>query len=75
MIIGNPGAAQAVGSATSKNPVSYFIPTHRVISKTGLAICTSGAGHLKDKLLTLEGHDTAKLRGKHVCKRERCILD
>ena len=75
MIIGNPGAAQAVGSATSKNPVSYFIPTHRVISKTGWAICISGAGHLKDKLLTLEGHDTAKLRGKHVCKRERCILD
>lgn len=72
-MIGNPGAAQAVGSATAKNPVSYFIPTHRVLPKNGIPRCKSGAGHLRDKLLVLEGHDIEKLRGNNLCKREKCI--
>ncbi len=74
-IIGKPGAAQAVGSATSKNPVSYFIPTHRVLPKIGIGICKSGAGYLREKLLILEGHDIEKLKGNYICKVNKCHLE
>lgn len=74
-ILGNPGAAQAVGSAVVKNPVSYFLPTHRVLPQRGIGICRSGAGFLREKLLVLEGHDLADLRGNYVCKRKKCCLD
>ena len=73
--LGKPGAAQAVGSAVAKNPVSYFIPTHRVLPQKGIGICRSGAGFLREKLLTLEGHDIAKLRGNYVCKRKKCCME
>ena len=33
--IGMPGAARAVGAAVGANPISYLIPCHRVIRKTG----------------------------------------
>jgi AraC family transcriptional regulator of adaptative response/methylated-DNA-[protein]-cysteine methyltransferase len=33
--IGNPNASRAVGSANGANPVSYLIPCHRVIRKSG----------------------------------------
>ena len=73
--IGKPGAAQAVGSAVAKNPVSYFIPTHRVLPQKGIGICRSGAGFLREKLLTLEGHDIEMLRGNYVCNRKKCCMD
>ena len=72
-MLGNPGAAQAVGNAIAKNPVSYFIPTHRVLPQRGLGICRSGAGHLREKLLEMEGHDLTKLRGNYVCTRKKCV--
>ncbi len=34
--IGKPGAARAVGSAVGANPVSFLIPCHRAIRKTGV---------------------------------------
>ena len=74
-ILGKPGAAQAVGSVVAKNPVSYFIPTHRVVPKKGIGICRSGAGFLREKLLVHEGHDISKLRGNYVCKRKKCPLE
>lgn len=73
--IGKPGAALAVGSAVAKNPVSYFIPTHRVLPQKGIVICRSGAGFLREKLLILEGHDIEKLRGNYVCKRKKCCME
>lgn len=48
--IGKPGAAQAVGSPVLKNPVSCFIPTHRVLPQRSIGIYRGGAGHLRDKL-------------------------
>ena len=74
-ILGKPGAAQAVGSAVSKNPVSYFLPTHRVLPQKGIGICKSGAGFLREKLLVLEGHDIAQLRGNYVCSRKKCCQE
>ncbi len=74
-ILGKPGAAQAVGSAAAKNPVSYFLPTHRVLPQRGIGICRSGVGHLRDRLLELEGHDISKLRGNYVCPRKKCVFD
>ncbi|NQS76857.1 MAG: methylated-DNA--[protein]-cysteine S-methyltransferase [Peptococcaceae bacterium] len=74
-ILGKPGAAQAVGSAVAKNPVSYFLPTHRVLPQRGIGICRSGAGHLREKLLAHEGHDLSTLRGNYVCTRKKCCLE
>ncbi len=72
-MLGKPGAAQAVGKAIAQNPVSYFLPTHRVLPQRGIGICRSGAGHLREKLLELEGHDLSKLRGNYVCTRKKCV--
>lgn len=74
-ILGKPGAAQAVGSAVAKNPVSYFIPTHRVLPQRGIGICRTGAGHLREKLLEHEGHDLSRLRGNYICTRKKCCLE
>lgn len=74
-ILGKPGAAQAVGSAIAKNPVSYFLPTHRVLPKRGIGKCRSGAGYLREKLLALEGHDLSQLMGNYICARKKCCLE
>ncbi|NLJ33888.1 MAG: MGMT family protein [Firmicutes bacterium] len=72
-MLGKPGAAQAVGNAIAKNPVSYFIPTHRVLPQRGIGICRSGAGHLRERLLEMEGHDLTKLRGNYLCPGKKCV--
>jgi AraC family transcriptional regulator of adaptative response/methylated-DNA-[protein]-cysteine methyltransferase len=36
--IGRPKAARAVGSAVGRNPISFVVPCHRVVGKTG-ALC------------------------------------
>ena len=33
--IGKPKAARAVGSAVGKNPISFVVPCHRVLEKSG----------------------------------------
>lgn len=35
-MIGQPGAARAVGNAVAQNPIGYVIPCHRVIRKIGV---------------------------------------
>ncbi len=70
--IGKPRAAQAVGSAISKNPVAYFIPTHRILPQKGLIICRSGAGHLREKLLIHEGHDLEEISSGVICAGKQC---
>ena len=74
-MLGKPGAAQAVGSAIAKNPVSYFLPSHRVLPQKGIGICRSGAGHLRERLLAKEGHDISRLRGNYICTRKKCCFE
>lgn len=74
-MIKNPGAAQAVGSAVSRNPVSYFLPTHRIVPQKGIGTCKSGAGFLREKLLIHEGHDIEKLKGNYICNRSKCCME
>jgi len=52
--IGNPKAARAIGMANNKNPISIFIPCHRVIGSNGKLVGYGGGLHIKDHLLNLE---------------------
>lgn len=70
--LGKPGAAQAVASAMTKNPVIYFIPTFRVLPQKGVILCRTGAGHLREKLLMHEGHDLKKIGSGLVCPGKNC---
>lgn len=53
--IGNPKAARAVGQANNKNPISYFVPWHRVIGASGALVGFGGGLDIKSWLLELEG--------------------
>jgi len=53
--LGRPGAARAVGRANSRNPVSIFLPCHRIIGKGGSLTGYAGGLAAKAFLLTLEG--------------------
>ena len=52
--IGNPNACRAVGMANNKNPISIFIPCHRVVGSSGSLTGYGGGLDMKKKLLTLE---------------------
>lgn len=52
--IGNPKASRAVGLANNRNPISIFIPCHRVIGKNGKLVGYGGGLHIKELLLNLE---------------------
>jgi len=53
-LIGAPQASRAVGSACARNQVSYLIPCHRVIKKTGAFGRYGGGEGRKRVLLALE---------------------
>lgn len=53
--IGRPSASRAVGRANGRNPVSIFIPCHRVIGTGGAIVGYAGGVELKMRLLALEG--------------------
>jgi O-6-methylguanine DNA methyltransferase len=55
--IGEPGAAQEVGVALSRNPILYLIPCHRVVRSDGsLAGYAGGGMRAKRELLLREGY-------------------
>jgi len=58
--INNPKAVRAVGTANGSNPLSIFIPCHRVIGKNGTLTGYAGGLDAKTTLLRLEGHDEAR---------------
>ena len=53
--VGRPGACRAVGRANSRNPVSIFIPCHRVVGANGRLTGYAGGLEMKKALLALEG--------------------
>ena len=52
--IGRPKAVRAVASAIGANPISIFIPCHRVIGKSGALTGYAGGLEAKETLLNLE---------------------
>jgi methylated-DNA-[protein]-cysteine S-methyltransferase len=53
--IGSPAAVRAVGAAVGRNPVSIFVPCHRVIGRDGSLTGYAGGLERKQHLLALEG--------------------
>ena len=53
-------AAQAVGGAVGRNPVSIIVPCHRVIGSSGSLTGYAGGIERKAALLKLEGVEVAK---------------
>lgn len=53
--LGRPQAYRAVGRANGLNPISIFVPCHRVIGAGGKLTGYAGGLEVKRKLLALEG--------------------
>lgn len=49
-----PGSARAVGAAVGRNPISLFIPCHRVVGRNGSLTGYAGGIDRKNFLLRLE---------------------
>lgn len=54
---GKPGAARAVGTAMSTNPISYVVPCHRVVRADGNTGNYGGGADLKIRMLEWEAED------------------
>ena len=60
--VGNPKSVRAVGAANGRNPLSIFVPCHRVTGKDGSLTGYAGGLTNKQILLELEGSATPKLK-------------
>lgn len=56
VLLKNPNAIRAVGSACAKNPILFFIPCHRVINSCGKIGGYRAGINIKQHLLSLEKH-------------------
>lgn len=61
-VLGNPGAARAVGTANGRNPIPIVIPCHRVVAAGGKLGGYGGGLTLKRRLLDLEAANSSVLR-------------
>jgi len=61
-ILGEPGAARAVGQAMGHNPVPVIVPCHRVLATGGGlgGFSAAGGGATKLRMLAIEGADAAR---------------
>ena len=66
--LGRKTSSRAVGTAIGRNPISLFVPCHRVIASTGALTGYAGGVERKRALLALEGHRITKDK---VSKGER----
>lgn len=55
ILIDNPRAVRAVGSAIGRNPISIIVPCHRVVGSNGALTGYDGGLERKKYLLQLEG--------------------
>lgn len=58
--IGRPSASRAVANAVGANPISWFIPCHRVIRRNGELGGYAWGSELKQTLLDWEQHDRTR---------------
>ena len=65
---GQKTSSRAVGTAIGRNPISLFVPCHRVVATTGALTGYAGGVERKRALLALEGHRITKDK---VSKGER----
>ena len=65
-------AAQAVGGAVGRNPISILVPCHRVIGADGSLTGYAGGLERKEYLLRLEGGYTC-YRHRRPSAPERCV--
>lgn len=64
-------SAQAVGGAIGRNPLTIFIPCHRVIGSNNDLVGYSGGLKYKINLLEIEGHEIDKIKNKiNTSKKE-----
>ena len=66
--LGRKTSSRAVGTAIGRNPISLFVPCHRVVATTGALTGYAGGVERKRALLALEGHLITKDK---VSKGER----
>ena len=66
--LGRKTSSRAVGTAIGRNPISLFVPCHRVVATTGALTGYAGGVERKRALLALEGHRITKDK---VSKGER----
>ena len=52
--VGRPAAVRAVGAAVGRNPLSVFVPCHRVVGSDGSLTGYAGGLDRKRALLALE---------------------
>ena len=57
-IVGDPGAARAVGVACNRNPIAIVLPCHRVVGAGGKMVGFGGGIPTKRHLLELEARVT-----------------
>ena len=53
--LGKPQSARAVGAAVGRNPLSIFLPCHRVVASTGALTGYAGGLNRKVAVLDIEG--------------------
>jgi methylated-DNA-[protein]-cysteine S-methyltransferase len=53
-VVGDPGAARAVGTACNRNPIAIVVPCHRVVGAGGKMVGFGGGIPTKRHLLELE---------------------
>lgn len=58
--LGRKTSSRAVGTAIGRNPISLFVPCHRVVATTGALTGYAGGVERKRALLTIEGHRIAQ---------------
>lgn len=58
--VGDSRAVRAVAAAVGANPVSIFVPCHRIVGRDGALVGYAGGLEAKRRLLELEGADVRR---------------
>lgn len=62
--IGRPLAVRAVANACARNPLSIFIPCHRVVGSDGRLTGYAGGVEKKERLIAMERSDERVAKAK-----------